>query len=493
MKSIRQRYPKVGSPNPKVKLGLLNVATQKTSWIDFSQFEHEYIVRVTWLPDNQRVAVQLMNRAQDSITLVFVDRTTGKAELIFKEGDPGWMNTTDDLTFLPDGKHFLWVSERTGYAHIYRYDMRGTLVNAITQGKWSLQKNQAIMGIDKDFVYFIAKEKATTERDLYRASFDGKILERITKEDGMHSVTMSSDCKYFTSNYSNIATPPVVFVGSTDSKQLGKRIVTYKPADTTAIARFGLRTPELFTITTADGYAMPAQLLKPANFDPNKKYPLIMFVYGGPSAPQVLNQWQRDVLLHNVLLQEGYLVAKVDNRSAAAIGKVYENLVCRNLGGEVETNDHVAGAQWFKKQSYVDPDRVGIWGWSFGGTSVLNALTRSKEFKAGIAGAGVTDWRYYDTFYAEGMMKSPASNREGYEKTSLLPRAKDLSGNLLILHGTYDDNVHPQNTWSFVDELIKAGKQYEIQIYPMRKHGFMDRPARIHHHKVMLDFWKRKL
>lgn len=492
-RAITQRYPKIGRPNPKVKLGLLDIPTQTTQWIDLSAFDHEYVVRVTWLPDNKRIAVQLMNRAQDSLTLVFVDRTTLKPEFIFKEGDPGWINPHDDLKFLSNGEEFLWVSERTGYAHIYRYDMTGKLLNPVTQGKWALDKNHAIMGMDKQFVYFIAKEKSSRERHLYRAGFDGKSFERITKDDGVHAVSMSPDTKYFSATYSNIATPPIVYVASTDAKQRGKRIVTYKSADTTAIERFGIRTPELFTITTADGYAMPAQILKPKNFDSTKKYPVILFVYGGPSAPQVLHQWQRDVLLHNVFLQEGYLVAKVDNRSAAAMGKVYENLVCKNLGGEIETNDHVAGARWLKQQSYVDSTRIGIWGWSFGGTSVLNALTRSKEFKAGIAGAGVTDWRFYDTFYAEGMMKSPASNREGYEKTSLLPRAKDLHGNLLILHGTYDDNVHPQNTWAFIDELIKAGKQYELQIYPMRKHGFTDRPARIHHHRVMLDFWKRKL
>jgi dipeptidyl-peptidase-4 len=237
---------------------------------------------------------------------------------------------------------------------------------------------------------------------------------------------------------------------------------------------------------------MPAQLLKPRTLEPGRKCPVILYVYGGPSAPSVANSWRRDLLFEQLLLQEGFAVMRVDNRAATAISKRLENTILRR-SGEPETADLLDAVRWLKEQPWADPGRIGVWGWSGGGTMTLNLMTRSKEFKAGISVAPVTDWRYYDTKWAEAFMKSPLENPDGYERTSLVKRAGELHGRLLLIHGTYDDNVHPQNAQAFLDALIAAGKPVEAMIYPMRKHGIDDPSATVHIYKAMLEFWKRAL
>jgi dipeptidyl-peptidase-4 len=259
------------------------------------------------------------------------------------------------------------------------------------------------------------------------------------------------------------------------------------------LAAFDIQYPTLFSIPARDGFALPAQILKPKGFDSSKKYPVIFYVYGGPSAPQVINMWQRDLLWENILVQNGYIVLRVDPRSATGISKTLENLAAYHLMGDSELHDLVDAARWVKSQVYVDSSRVGLWGWSGGGTYTLVGMTRSTEFKAGIAVAGVTDMRFYDTKFAEALMKTEQENRDGFERVSLLRDAKNLHGRLLMVHATYDDNVHIQNTWAFTDELIKANKRFELMIYPMRMHGIADLPARIHLYSTMLEFWKRNL
>jgi dipeptidyl-peptidase-4 len=240
---------------------------------------------------------------------------------------------------------------------------------------------------------------------------------------------------------------------------------------------------------------MPVQILKPRGFDSTKRYPVIVYVYGGPSAPVVQNGWSqdRDKYFYQLLSDEGYIIVKLDNRSCAGISKTYENTCVKDLAGDSEVGDLIAGVRWLKAQSYVDSNRVGMWGWSFGGAFTLQGMTRSKEFKAGIAVAAPSDWRFYDTKYTESFMRTPQENTAGYDRTNANLRAKDLHGRLLLVHGTYDDNVHPQNVWTFINELVKANKQFDLMMYPMRKHGISDPAARIHLYNLMFDFWKKNL
>jgi dipeptidyl-peptidase 4 len=298
---------------------------------------------------------------------------------------------------------------------------------------------------------------------------------------------MSPDPRYYFDTLSDIRTLPSLSLHTSDGKPVR---VLAKPRPEVLPA--GMQYPELLTIPAADGFPMPAQILKPANFDPQKKYPVILHIYGGPSAPTVSNSWQRDMFFYNVLAQNGFVVTVIDNRAATGISKKLENTLVQNPAAS-ETADLVAGVQWLKKQPWADPARFGVYGWSGGGSNTLNCMTRSQEFKAGISGAPVTDWLYYDSKWAEALVKTPQQNPKGYEQTSLVKRAGDLHGTLMIVFGTYDDNVHPQNEQAFMNALIEAGKPYESQIYPMRKHGFVDAPAEVHRDKAMLDFWKRSL
>jgi dipeptidyl-peptidase-4 len=254
-----------------------------------------------------------------------------------------------------------------------------------------------------------------------------------------------------------------------------------------------LSAPEFISIPARDGFPLPAQILRPMHMVPGKKYPVILNVYGGPSAPTVVNGWQRDIFWENLLAQNGFIVMHFDNRASTGISKTLEETIFQRLVGIVELNDMVDAVRWIKKLPSVDSSRIGVWGWSGGGSNTLLGMTRSTEFKAGIAVAGVTDFRFYDTRFAEQYMRTEKENLAGFRENSLLQYAKDLHGRLLLVHGTYDDNVHIQNTWAFIDELVKANKQFDLMVYPMRQHGITDRPARIHLYTTMLEFWKRWL
>jgi dipeptidyl-peptidase-4 len=496
---ITQRYPQAGGRNPAVKVGVAEISDGRITWLDFTDIPYEYIVRVKWLPDNRRLSVQTLNRSQDELDLYFVDRSTGKPEHVLEERDKGWVNIHDDLYFLKDGRHFIWASARDGYMHLYRYTMDGKLANRMTKGNWSIQSSgggvfwlrQAVEAIDENDgrVYFTALEKSAIERHLYRINLDGTSMERLTREDGSHGITFSPDAKFYFDRYSNISTLPSLAL----HKNNGERVEVVAEPRPEKLAKFDVRYPEQFTIPARDGFPLPAELLKPESFDPAKRYPVILYVYGGPSAPTVANEWRSSLLFDQILLDRGYLVMQVDNRSSTAISKKLENIILKDGYGSKELDDLVDAVGWLKKQTFVDPTRVGIWGWSGGGTFTLLAMTHSQEFKAGIAIAAVTDWRYYDSVWAEAFMKGPQDNAAGYEKTSLVRSAKNLHGRLLLVHGTYDDNVHPQNAWSFIDELVKAGKMFDLMIYPMRKHGISDDPARIHLYNRMVEFWARNL
>ncbi len=495
-REVKQVYPKPGNQNPKVKVGIVGVANSTTRWVNIPD-AYEWLLRVKWLPDSKRVAVETMDRPQTHLQLYFADTQSGTASHILTETDPGFVNVNDDLHFLSDGKQFLWASERTGYMHIYRYRIDGKLMNAVTSGDWAVASSgtgvfwvhNAVTGIDEKtgWVYFTTLKDVSTERQLYRVKLDGTGMEPITKEHGTHRIAMSPDTRFFFDTFSDIKTLPALRLHSSDGKQIAV-LAAPRPELLPASVHF----PELLTIPAADGFPMPAQILKPANFDPAKKYPVILHIYGGPSAPSVSNSWQRDMLYYNILAENGFVVAVIDNRAATAISKKLENTLVANPAVS-ETNDLVAGVKWLKQQPWADPDRFGVYGWSGGGTNTLNCMTRSQEFKAGISGAPVTDWHYYDSKWAEALVKLPQDHPELYDQTSLVKRADQLHGKLLIIFGTYDDNVHPQNEQAFMDALIKAGIQYDSIIYPWRKHGFTDTPAKIHLGQAQLDFWKRAL
>ncbi|HSM85787.1 MAG TPA: S9 family peptidase [Candidatus Limnocylindrales bacterium] len=495
---IRQVYPKAGEKNPHVRVGVMDIAEPgKTRWMDISDKPYEWLLRVKWLPDSTRLAIETMPRIQTELRLYFVNGRTGDFKPILTETDPAWVNISDDLYFLKDGDHFLWASERDGYMHLYRYKMDGTLVNQITKGDWAMASSgggafwvrRAVVGIDETngLVYFTALKDSSIDRNLYRIKMDGSHLTRLSSEHGTHRIAMSPDTRFYFDTYSNIKTLPSLRLHTADGREK-QTLAAPRPE----LLPAGMRYPELTTIPAEDGFAMPAQILKPKGFKDKTKYPVIVHVYGGPSAPTVSNAWQNGLFYDELLSNEGYVVVAFDNRAATAISKKLEDTI-EPHPGETETADLVAGIRWLKKQRWVDGERVGIWGWSGGGTMTLNVMTASKEIKAGIAGAPVTDWHFYDSKWAEALMKLPQQNAAEYDRSSLVKRAGNLTGRLMMIFGTYDDNVHPQNEQALMNELIKAQKPFEVTLYPMRKHGFTDASAREHLDRAMIDFWKRNL
>jgi dipeptidyl-peptidase-4 len=494
---ITQRYPKVGTANPIVRVGVVELPSARTTWLDLGSYE--YVIRVAWIPGAQRLAVQTMNRAQDSLWLRFASRAKGDATLILTETDPGWVNTSEDLYFLKDGKHFLWSSERTGYAHLYRYTMRGNLVNPVTSGEWAVQSSgtgafwirRTVSAIDEraGWVYFTAGEKSSLERHLYRVRLDGSRMHRLTKENGTHRIGFAPSGRFYFDRHSSLTSMPQLTLRRAD----GERVLEVAASRPELLAAFDIRMPELLSIPTGDGFRMPAFIFRPRDFTPAKRYPVILDVYGGPSAPTVANGWYFLPYDH-ILADRGYVVVRVDNRAATGISKRLENMFARQGFGGVWLTDLFDAVRWLKAQSWVDGGRIGIWGWSGGGTYTLAAMTHSADFKAGIAVAPVTDWRYYDTKWAEPLSARPHANTNGGSPNeTLLDVAKNLSGRLLLVHGTYDDNVHPQNSWAFIDQLISAGKTFEMMWYPMRQHGISDDAASMHLYKTMIEFWERNL
>jgi len=497
---IKQRHPKPGEANPRVRAGVVQLDNAKTTWMDLGSYPYEYLARIKWLPDSTKVAIQTLNRPQTALDMFIVDATSGHADHLMREMNAGWVNVHDDLYFLEDGEHFIWQSERDGYAHLYMFNMNGELSHQITKGEWALRASggtpgmgQSVSYVDEEagLIYFTALEKATTERHLYRIGFDGSNMERVTDADGAHAIRFNPRGTHYLDSSSALARPPSLALHSTDNEQ----VAMIADAGYEIPNRFDLQGWEMFSINARDGFEMPAMMLKPRFFDPEKTYPVVTYVYGGPSAPTVINAWQGRArgYYHQLLADSGVIVFFVDNRSAAGKSKIDANTIVRQLYGPVEMNDLLDGVAWLKTQPYVDPDRVGVWGWSGGGSMTLQAMTSSGEFAAGASVAPVSDWRYYDTIYTERYMKRPQDNEEGYDASSYAQRAAELQGRLLLVHGTYDDNVHPQNSWAFSDGLIEAGITFDMMIYPMRKHGISDDAAQLHVYKSMYEFWQRNL
>ncbi|MFT5500421.1 MAG: dipeptidyl-peptidase-4 [Woeseiaceae bacterium] len=495
---INQRHPKPGESNPRVRAGVVSLENAKTTWIDLGSYPYEYLARIKWLPDSQRIALQTLNRPQTALDIFIANTATGTASHLIRETDPAWVNVHDDLYFLADNEHFIWRSERDGYAHLYLYDMEGELVHQVTSGKWALRSSgglpgmsQSVAHIDEDNgqIFFTSLEKASTERHLYRISLDGSDMQRITTADGSHAILFQPDGAFYLDRTSAIDRPPSLALHHAS----GEPVTTLSATAAEIPQRFDMLPWEMMTVKARDGFEMPAAMLKPRFFDASKQYPAVVYVYGGPSAPTVVNAWPGGGrgYFHQMLADNDVVVFYVDNRSAAGKSKIDANTIVNQLYGPVELNDLLDGVEWLKAQSFINADNVGVWGWSGGGAMTLQSMTSSNEFAAGVAVAPVSDWHYYDTIYTERYMKRPQDNEEGYESTSHAKRAADLQGRLLLVHGTYDDNVHPQNSWSFSDGLIEAGITFDMMIYPMRKHGISDDAAQAHVYKSMLEFWQR--
>jgi len=477
-------YPKAGDPNPIVQLGVINAGGGSTRWIDTYKYQPAdlLIVRVNWTPDSKKVAYQAQNREQTFLDLNFADSRDGKSATIVHETSKAWVAVLDNPNWLRDGS-FLWQSERTGWQHLYHYAADGKLLRQVTDGKWEIR---SLEGVDEDkgLVYFSATEHSHIAPQEYRIKVDGTGLTRLTPTEGSHRVDLSPANNYFVDKWSDVNTPTQTRLYDVDGKLI--RVISENKVD--ALKDYKLGTTELLQVKTGDGFLMEAMMIKPPDFDSHKKYPVMTFTYSGPNAPQVRNAWGSTTYMwHQLLAQKGYIIWICDNRTASSKGVESSWPVYKSFG-ELELRDLEDGLTWLKSQPYVDGSRIGMWGWSYGGFMTSYALTHSQTFKVGIAGGPVTDWRNYDSIYTERYMQTPQHNEEGYKKSSPVTAAKDLHGKLLLIHGAIDDNVHLANTIQFVYELQKAGKQFQLMIYPKSRHGLTDPLLVKHMRQMMTDF-----
>lgn len=475
-------YPKAGDPNPKVKLGVVSAAGGDVRWVDTYKYPAEdlLIVRVGWFPDSKKVWFQAQNREQTFLDLNTVNPDDGKSANIFRETSKAWVEAIDDgLQWLKDGS-FLWLSDRSGWRHIYHYGADGKLIKQVTNGDWDVR---SLDDIDeaRGNIYFSGAEHSYIANHEYAVKLDGSGLSRITMSEGNHRASFNATGTHFIDNWNDVNTPTQVRLMDATGKPV--RVIDENKVDT--LAQYKLGKVEFVNVKTRDGFNMEAMMIKPPDFDPAKKYPVWSYTYSGPQAPQVRNAWGATTYMwHQMLAQKGYIIWVCDNRTASSKGVNSAWPVYKNFG-ELELRDLEDGFTWLKSQPYIDGSRIGIWGWSFGGYMTSYALTHSDTFKIGIAGGTVSDWRNYDSIYTERYMGTPQNNPEGYKKSSPVHFAKDLHGKMLLIHGAIDDNVHMANTIQFLYELQRANKPVQLMVYPKSRHGVTD-PLLIKHMRQMM-------
>ncbi len=478
-------YPKAGDPNPLVKLGVVDSAGGDITWVDTGRYlpEDLLIVRVGWFPNNEKVWYQAQNREQTFLDLNSADPDDGKSANLFRETSKAWVEVVDEgLRFLKDGS-FLWLSSRDGWEHIYHYAADGKLIAQVTKGDWDVRSLDEVDEA-KGTIYFSGMEHSPIANHEYAIKLDGSGMTRVTMSEGSHRASFNSTASNFIDSWNDVNTPTQVRLYDSTGKLV--RIIDENKVD--ALSQYKLGKTEFLNVKTRDGFTMEAVMIKPPDFDPSKKYPVLAYTYSGPQAPQVRNGWGGSTYMwHQMLAQKGYIIWMCDNRTASNKGVNSAWPLYKNFG-ELELRDLEDGFTWLKSQPYVDGSRIGIWGWSYGGFMTSYALTHSQTFKIGISGGTVSDWRNYDTIYTERYMGTPQHNPQGYWKSSPVHYAKDLHGKLLLIHGAIDDNVHMSNTIQFLYELQKAGKQVQLMLYPKSRHGVTDPVLVKHLRQMMTDF-----
>lgn len=465
-------YPKVGDENPKVKIGVVNVENGNQQWMDTP--EDGYIPRIYWTGDESKLAIVHLNRPQNHLKLFFNDINSGESRLVMEEKSNAWIDVFDffaginHLFFFPkDSDEFFWISDRDGWSHIYRYGYDGKLKNQVTKGKWEVTYVHTV-DYRNNRIYYTSTQESPLERHLYSVNFSGRNKQKLTDVEGTHDISMGSNGKYFINSYSNVATPTQVELWSVMD---GKMEVLEDNASVKEYTQSHVYSAkELFSFTTSDGQKLDGSIIKPIDFDSTKSYPLVLSIYGGPSSQGVYNTWASSGWVQ-YLAQEGYIVVDVNNRGSGGYGSEFEKVVYKQLG-KWEANDFVETAKHLAKKDWVDGNKMAIRGHSYGGYMTTYTLfTHPDVFDVGIATAPVTDFRFYDSIYAERYMGLLEENEEGYKQSAPLTHAKNLKGHLLLSHSSMDENVHVQNTMQLLTELTGNGKNVDLQIYPPGAHG----------------------
>jgi dipeptidyl aminopeptidase/acylaminoacyl peptidase len=473
------RYPRAGEPNPTVKLGIVSTAGGSVRWVDLQEYtEGTYLITgAGWMPDSERIYFFVQDRAQTWLDICTASRRGGEPRRLLRETTQAWVEPPARIEFLAEGD-LLFSSERTGWKHLYLYDKDGHLKRPVTEGPWEMREIQHVDN-EGGWVYFTGTRDSPIAENLYRVKLAGGDVERLTESAGQHSVSVSPGGKGFIDTWSNASTPTKVALRAADGTVI--RVLDTNPVYERQEYRFGAC--EQFQIPMSDGFLVEASLVKPADFNDSRKYPVWFTTYGGPHMPSISDSWQGGRTWDHMLAGMGMLVFRCDPRSASGKGACSAWAAYKQLGVQ-ELKDIEEAIEWLKSKPYVDGERIGMSGYSYGGFMTAYALTHSKLFAGGIAGAPPTDWRFYDSIYTERFMDTPQNNPEGYERTSVVKAAKDLHGQLLLVHGGIDDNVHLQNAFTLMDALQEADKPFQVMVYPQSRHGV----GGIHYDRLTVDF-----
>ena len=482
------RYPFAGEPNARIRLGVVSVSGGDPVWMDLGDDEDIYLARVDWMPDGS-LCVQLQNREQTRLDLIRFDTSTGQGVTLLTESSDVWINLHTMFRPLADGR-FIWASERSGFRHLYLHEGDGNLVRQLTDGDWAVD---SLSGVDQQagVAYFTGTKDGTTECRLYSVSLEGGPISRVTREAGTHSVTLDHGFSRFVDVFSDTSTPPTITLRSLRD---GSAIHTIHSTDDPRVDELALAPPELVTIQSRDGETLHGALYRPAPEFGDGPHPTVIYVYGGPHVQIVDNHWSMTCSMRQQYLRsQGYLVFCLDNRGSARRGLAFEGVIKHRMG-DVEVRDQVDGVRWLIDSGLADPERVGVYGWSYGGYMTLMCLMQASDvFKMGVAGAPVAHWDGYDTHYTERYMGTPQSNPDGYEASSALTHVNGLKGDLLIVHGLIDENVHFRHTARLINALIKARKPYEFLMFPDERHMPRSQADRIYMEERITDFFERNL
>ncbi len=491
------KYPVAGEDNSVVRIYVYDLESGKTSRMDVGENTDQYIPRIKWTTNADVLAIERLNRLQNHLDILLADAATGNTNVLYSEDNKYYIDITDDLTFLPDGKHFLITSEKNGYNAIYLYNMKGKLVRQLTKGSWDVTK---VYGYNpkRKMVFFQAAKTSPMDRDIMAVSLKGH-LATISSKSGTNSGMFSKSFDYYINTWSDANTPPYISVN--DSKGNIIRVLEDNHAFVEKMKQYDLGKQTFFTLKSPE-FKLPngkqvdlnAWIIKPSNFDPNKKYPVLMYVYGGPGAQTVNNAWSwSNYFWFQMLAEKGIVVISVDNRGTGARGELFKKMTYKELG-KYEIADQIESAKIIGRFSYVDSTRIGIFGWSYGGYMSSLAITKGADvFSTAVAVAPVTNWRYYDNIYTERYMRKPQDNAIGYDFNSPIHYVKKLKGHFLLVFGSADDNVHPQNSMDFITALVEANKQFDLMVYPNKNHGIYGGNTRLHLYTKMTDFLLRYL
>ncbi|MCC5920233.1 MAG: S9 family peptidase [Cyclobacteriaceae bacterium] len=489
----RFKYPKAGEDNAIVEAFVYSIEDNQLNKVDTGSETDQYVMRMYWTPDSKTLALIRLNRLQNKLDILHAHPSENKVKTVLTENADTYVdiNYTDDLKYLKDNKHFLRTSEKDGNKHIYLHKLDGSLVRQITAGDWEVT---SLVGIDEknDLIYYLSTEGSSMDRHFYSINTKGKKKKKLSGESGTYRVNMSPDYSFYIQYFSSANIPNQVSLHSTKSTQPIKVMQDNAQLQAT-MADYQFTEKEFMQVPAANGEMLNAYMIKPFDFDENKQYPMLMYVYGGPGSQTVLNSWDGRAAWHQHIANQGFIVVSVDNRGTGGKGRDFKHSTYKQLG-KLEVEDQVAAAKHLSKLDYIDADRMGIWGWSYGGYMSANCVMQAPEvFKLAIAVAPVTNWRFYDTIYTERYLQRPQDNSSGYDDNSPLSHVDKLKGEFLLIHGTADDNVHFQNAVELQEALIQANKQFKSFYYPDRNHGIYGGNTTYHLHRMMTDFILEKL